>query len=92
MAIFSGRKVVASAGTREKLATDTYCKKVTITALVENTGVIVVGGSGVIALQINREGIPLYPANSVEIATSNLNKIYLDSEVNGEGVTFNYVA
>jgi hypothetical protein len=92
MAVYNGRKTLASAGTRERLATDTFCKKVIITAMVENTGIIVVGGSDVVASQSTRQGIPLYPANSIEIATSNLNKVYLDAEVNGEGVTYIYIA
>jgi hypothetical protein len=86
-----GRKVVASAGVAEALASDTPCKQVTIMAEGDNTGAIVVGFSTVVASEANRRGIPLLPYGSVTISIDNLSKIYLDAEQNGEGVTYIYL-
>ena len=83
-----GRKVVASAGTAEALGTSATIKEVLITAELNNTGVICVGGSGVIAAEATREGTPLELGESMRIATNNLANIYIDSTVNGDGVTY----
>lgn len=88
--IGDGRKTVTTAGTAEALAGSTACKKVVIMAMIANTGNIVVGGSSVVAAEATRQGISLMAGASVQIEIDNLNKIYLDSEVNGEGVTFIY--
>ena len=88
--IDSGRKVVTTAGTRVALAASTRCRRVEITAETDNTGVIVVGGSGVVATQATRNGTPLNPGDTMTIEIDDLAKVYLDSTVNGDGVTFNY--
>lgn len=86
--ISSGRKVVTTAGTAVTLASSTSCREVVITAEDDNTGSIVVGDSGVIASQSTREGIPLAAGDSITLEVNNLASVYLDSEVNGEGVTY----
>lgn len=83
-----GRKVVTSAATAVVLAASTIIKEVLITAELNNTGVICVGGSGVIAAESTREGTPLEPGESMRIVTSNLANIYIDSTVNGDGVSY----
>jgi hypothetical protein len=89
--IVSGRKVVVTAGTRERLvASSTPCKKVDIVAEVDNTGTIVVGGSGCIATLATREGIPLSAGQPYSLEIDDANDIYLDSTVSGDGVTFVY--
>ncbi len=85
-----GRKTVDTAGTAVALATDTNCSKVIITAMLNNTDYVVVGGSTVVAMEATRRGIPLVAGQSMEISISNLNKVYLDVVVSGEGVTFVY--
>lgn len=90
-AIGDGRKVVAAAGTAEALATSTACKRVIIMAETNNTGVITVGGSTVVAALATRQGIPLNAGDSVTITIDNLSKIYLDTTVNGDGVTYYYL-
>ena len=85
-----GRKVVAAAGTAEALASDTPCQKVDIQAELDNTDVICVGGSGVIAATATREGIALESKDVYSLEIDNLNKVYIDAEVNGEGVSFTY--
>lgn len=86
----TGRKVVTTAGTAVAIASSTTCKWVAITAETDNTDLIVVGDSGVIASLSTREGIPLYPADSIVIPIDNLADVYIDSLVSGEGCTFLY--
>jgi len=87
----NGRKVVASAGTAEALAATTAIKSVVITAETDNTGIVVVGGSGVVASLSTREGTPLNAGDSISIDIDDLAEVYLDSTVNGEGVTYTYL-
>jgi hypothetical protein len=85
------RKVVTTAGTRVSLvAASTPCKSVVITAETDNTGIVVVGGAGVVAALATRKGVPLGPGDSIALDVVNLNLIYLDSTVNGDGVTYLY--
>jgi hypothetical protein len=88
----NGRKVIATAGTAEALATSTACSSVVITAETDNTGVIVVGASDVIAALATRKGTPLNAGDSIALDIDNLSKIYLDTTVNGDGVTYTYTA
>lgn len=84
-----GRKVVAAAGTEEALSTDNgRVISVAIQAETDNTGVIVVGASTVVADQATRRGIALAPGGMVTLNVDQLSKIYLDSTVSGDGVTF----
>jgi len=85
-----GRKVVSTAGSAETLASSTACKRVTIMAETDNTGYIVVGSSTVVAAQGTRRGIPLMRGQSITIDIDNLADIYLDTTVNGDGVTYIY--
>lgn len=86
----TGRKVVATAGTREALASSTTCKWVLITAETDNTGLVVVGGSSVVAALATRQGNPLYAGDTVVIPVDNLADLQLDSTVSGDGVTYTY--
>jgi len=88
--ISDGRKIVTTAGTRVALATSTVCKKVDITAETDNTGIIVVGGSTVVAALATRQGIPLYAGDTYSFEIDNLADVYLDSTVSGDGCTFTY--
>lgn len=90
--IADGRKVVTTAGTRVTLASSTACKQVAITAETDNTGLIVVGGSTVVAALATRQGTPLSAGDSIVMDIDNLADVYLDSTVNGDGVTFTYFA
>ena len=86
----SGRKEVTVAGTAEALSASTECKSVTIQAEFNNTGIIVVGGSGVIAAEATRDGLALSAEDSVTINIDDLAKIFLDTTVSTDGVTFIY--
>lgn len=83
-----GSKNVTTAGTAVALATSTTSRTVTITAKETNTGLIAVGGSGVLAALASRTGISLLARETVTIRISNLAAIFIDSTVSGEGVTY----
>lgn len=90
--ISNGRKTVTTGGTAEALAASaTACISVIITALAANTGVVVAGGSGVVASSGTRSGAPLNAGDSISFDIDDLSKIFLDVTVNGEGVSYAYL-
>ena len=90
--IQADRKVVAAVGTKESLVSSPVpCKVVIITAETDNTGIMVVGGSTVIATLATRKGTPLAAGDSVVLQIDNLDKVFLDTTVNGDGVTYTYL-
>lgn len=90
--INDGRKVVAAAGTAEALvAVATPIIEVTITAELDNTDTVVIGGSGVIAALATRVGTPLEAGDSRTLQIDDLSKVFVDALVSGEGVTFSYL-
>ena len=89
--VATGTKTVTTAGTDVALVgSSTPCKRVIIQSQTDNTGLIAVGASGVDATEATGDGILLYPGDSVEIDIDNLNRLYIDATVNGEGVRFLY--
>ena len=87
--VTDGRKVVATAGTREALASSTACKEVVITAETDNTGIVAVGAAAtVVAAIATRRGVPLNAGDSIVLQIDNLADVGLDSTVSGDGVTF----
>ena len=88
--IGDGIKDVATAGTAVALASSTLCRMVQIQASLENTGTVVVGASTVVASTATRRGISLEAGQSVALRVTNLNKLYLDAVVSGEGVNYVY--
>jgi len=88
------RKTVTAAGTPEALSsTATSFSFLDICALSNNTGVIAVGGSGVIASLSTRTGVYLEAGDCYSIHLNpgklgNLTSVYIDSTVSGEGVSF----
>lgn len=86
-----GRKVVAAAGTAERLvSTNTPCRRVTITGLITNTGFIYVGGSTVLATAGSERGTPISAGTSVTMHVEDLYQLYIDAEVSAEGVSYVY--
>lgn len=82
------RQTVTSAGTAVQLtATSTPCHKVVIQAFETNTGRICVGDSTVDETIGSRAGVILNANDTYDYEINNADKIYLDSSVNGEGVT-----
>ena len=86
--IGSGRQTVATAGTAVSLASSLAIGEVIIVAEFNNTGIIVVGDSGVIADEATRIGVPMNPGDATIITIDNINKIYIDSTINSDGVTY----
>lgn len=86
-----GTKTVAAAGTPEQLTTtDTPVKRVWIQALDTNTDAIVVGGKDVDETSASRKGIALFATQGQWLNINNLNKVYVDVAVGGEGVHYYY--
>ena len=84
-----GRKVVATAGTAEALSTsNTRIFSVAIQAETDNTGLVVVGDSTVVAALATRKGIALNAGDSITLDVAQLSNIYIDVTVNGDGVTY----
>lgn len=84
--ITGGTKTVTTAGVAEALGASTTIKSIYIRATSTNTGNIYVGGSDV----SSANGIALAANDSVEIDIADLATVYIDSDVNGEGVGFTY--
>lgn len=82
-AVISGSQNVTTAGTRVQLATNT-CVSVSIKAKAANTGTIYVGDATV----ASTNGYQLAAKESISFDIDNTNRVYIDSSVNGEGVTF----
>lgn len=76
--------VVTTATTREQLASHA-CREVTIIAKDTNTGYIYIGGSDVSATVY---GAKLAAKDSITLAVSNTNLIYMDASVSGEGISY----
>ena len=85
-----GVKTVSTAGTDVVLGGDVACKKVDIQAQTDNTGLIAVGFTGVDATEATGTGVILYAGDTYSLEINNLNLIYIDSTVSGEGVRYTY--
>lgn len=86
--IGDGSKNVTTAGTRVQLTSSvTPCRYVIVVGLSTNTDMIWLGGSTVAA----GRGRPLVALQSEKIDINDVSKVYIDSVVNGEGVSFAYV-
>lgn len=95
--IISAQKTVTAAGTREPLAVNLSVRSVIIRALSTNTGLVYVGNSNVAAAI----SYTLTPGETLSYSISdeeykygaaiNLNSIWLDVAVSGEGVCYSYV-
>lgn len=98
----SGRCVPAAAATRARLGADAQTvqtpvagpdapiQKLIVRALETNTGVVVIGGSGVVAAAAARNGVALAPTGPpLEFEDiDDLGDLWVDSLVTGEGVSF----
>lgn len=80
-----------TAGSRVQLSTTSIpCKKVTITALPNNTDLVVIGSNTVVASSDTRRGHPLFTGSSITFDIDNINKVFIDVVTTGEGVTYLY--
>lgn len=91
--IYHGSKDVAAAGTAEALsATGIIADWVQVQAKSANTGLIFTGGTGVSSsagVRLYADDGFMYPPKANN-AMYDLQHIYIDAAVNGEGVTFTY--
>ena len=83
----NGVTTVTTAGTRVALSSSTSIASVTVKASATNTGYIYVGSSSV----SSSNGFQLSARDAVSIDIDNLSKVYIDSSVNGEGVSYIYL-
>lgn len=87
----NGRKTVAVHGTAVQLvSTSTACKRLDITAFQTNTKTIAVGSSSVLANPGTEQGVVLQPTETYTLFVTDLSFIWIDSEINGEGVSYTY--
>lgn len=95
-----GRQTCAVAGTPRSLAgtgstfTDPAgpISGVAVTAETDNTSIVVVGGSDVVAALATRKGTPLSAGQTAWFPVDDLSDVYVDALVNTEGVTFTWAA
>ena len=81
----SDRKFVTAAATREPMAFPDETKCVLLTAELDNTGVMVLGGKTVVAALATRKGTPLEAGDSALMPAKGL---WFDTTVSGDGVTY----
>lgn len=87
--LVSGRQTVTTSGTRVQLTTTaTSILEVVVTAETDNSGVITVGGADVVGALATRKGYPLQAGESIVLGVGNLSGVYIDTTVNGDGVTY----
>ena len=86
----SGTATTAAGTVVELSTTSTPCKKITIQASPTNTELIVIGDSSVVASSDSRQGIALFPTQSIALIVDNLNKVFFDTVTSGDGVIFIY--
>lgn len=82
----NGQTAVTTAGTAVQLANNP-CLSVTIKAKSTNTGLIYSGISSV----SSSNGFILSAGESATYTISNTNKLYINSSVNGEGVSYFWI-
>lgn len=91
--IVSGTKTVTTAGTAVQItATSTPTGIVWVAADLGNTNPVVVGDSSVVAASGSMQGIVLTPGNnSIPVNVNNLNLLWVDSQTNGDKLTYSYL-
>lgn len=88
--IGDGLQLIAASGTAEALGSSTPCRLVVVSARPENTDVVVVGASTVVAAAGTRRGISLSPGQSVSLRVTDIANLFVDAVVTGEGVSYVY--
>jgi hypothetical protein len=89
--IGNGRGTCSAAGTANQITTTTTpCKVIIFTAETDNTGAVVLGGSGIDETLASRSGIPLLAGDSATFEIDDISKVYIDSAVTGDGVSYTY--
>lgn len=81
---YQGNVTVTTAGTRVVLGSSQAILGVTVKANDDNTGSIWIGDSSV----ASGDGLELSPGDGVPIDMSNINVLYIDSDEDGDGVSY----
>lgn len=82
-----GLKTITAAGTPERISDqDTTNAQIIIIALRSNTGYIYIGFDKEVSSA--NYGVELGPKDHIAIPIDNLNKIWIDSSVSGEGISY----
>lgn len=82
------QKVVTAAGTQERLkAAEFFVRKAIICALLSNTNKVYVGGA---AVSDSAFGVELNAGDTFPVENTDLYNIWIDTDVNGEGVAILY--
>ena len=89
--IGTGRQVVIISGTPVQLASSQVIGGIIIVAELDNTGIICIGDSNVIADAATRRGVPLDAGDAVILNIDDISKIWIDSTINNDGVTYTSV-
>ena len=84
----NGKITVSTPGSASALGVPTTTASITIRALASNTGKVYVGTASV----SSSNGFQLSPQETMSLDLNNLNKIWLDVDNAGEGVTYFYIA
>lgn len=84
----TNQKVVTTSGTPVQLQTQVVTDgfQVVVKAKYANTGLIYVGNSSPNALKTSGTNITLLAGSAIGITCDNVNDIWIDAAVNGEGV------
>ena len=82
--VSTAQVVVAVAGVRQQIHAGLACAVVSIAANPANTGNIFLGNVGVAAAN----GRILAPGDVIDMSIDNLNRLYIDAAVNGEGISY----
>lgn len=91
--ITSGRKTVTTPGTAVQLVSlGSVCRKIIMTAPPANGGAVYVGGTNVSAVSGSQKGLLLLPTGSATIDIDDAGKIWIDSEIASEGITYSYLS
>jgi hypothetical protein len=85
--IISGQKTVTSAGTAVTLGSQQINGTIRIKALDTNSGIVAVGNDGADDVTVSN-GYRMAANEDTVISVGNLAEVYLDSAVNGEGVSW----
>jgi len=85
----NGSLTITTAGSRVQLPSIS-CKTLTVQAGENNVGVVVLGGTLVVAAETTRSGVLLFPSQSISVNPQNLNQYYVDSTVSGDSILYIY--
>ncbi len=90
--IADGRSTITSGGTPEQVSsTSTAYGTITLCAETTNTGVMTIGGSAMDGRIETRTGVPLTAGACFTLQSNgDLDQIYFDGTVTGDGVTYAY--